>query len=119
MNSNSLKRKNRVRYKIKLRNKGARLRLSVFRSNNHFYAQIIDDVNSVTLVSASTLDKEFKSEVGKVKFKEAVLKVASFLSARAKEKNISEVVFDKGSYAYHGNVKNFAEECRNLKVLQF
>lgn len=119
MRSKTLKRQQRVRYNIKSKNKSARMRLSIFRSNNHFYAQVIDDENSVTLVSASTLDKELKDKLSGVKYKDAVLKVASLLSDRAKKKKISKVVFDKGSYAYHGNVKNFAEECRNLKVLQF
>ena len=86
-----------------------RPRLNVYRSNSHIYAQIIDDVNQVTLVSASTLDKEFNGNGGN---KEAAKFVGELVAKRALEKNITCVVFDRGGYIYHGRVKELAEAAR-------
>ena len=86
-----------------------RPRLNVYRSNSHIYAQIIDDVNQVTLVSASTLDKEFTGNGGN---KEAAKFVGELVAKRALEKNITSVVFDRGGYIYHGRVKELAEAAR-------
>lgn len=86
-----------------------RPRLNVYRSNSHIYAQIIDDVNQVTLVSASTLDKEFNGNGGN---KEAAKFVGELVAKRALEKNITSVVFDRGGYIYHGRVKELAEAAR-------
>ena len=84
-------------------------RLCVYRSNSNIYAQIIDDVNGVTLVSASTLDKEVKEKhANKVAAKE----VGSLIAKRAIEKNIETVVYDRGGYIYHGIVKELAEAAR-------
>ena len=84
-------------------------RLCVYRSNTNIYVQIIDDVASVTLVSASTLDKEVKEKhANKVAAKE----VGSLIAKRALEKNIKTVVFDRGGYIYHGIVKELAEAAR-------
>ena len=84
-------------------------RLNVFRSTKNIYAQIIDDVKGVTLVAASSLDKEFKCNGGK---KEAARKFGELIAKRAAEKGISEVVFDRGGYIFHGRVKELAEGAR-------
>ena len=97
-NEARLRRHRRVRNKIS--GTAARPRLDVFRSAKHIYAQIIDDEQGVTLVSASTMDKDFNGFGGK--------KVA----AKALEKGITEVVFDRGGYVYHGRVKALADGAR-------
>lgn len=88
------------------------MRLSVYRSLKHIYAQIIDDIKGYTLVSASSLDKEFK-ENGSYKGNiETAKKVGKLLAERALEKNIKKVVFDRGGYLYHGRIKALAEAAR-------
>ena len=84
-------------------------RLCVFRSNKGVYAQIIDDVNQTTLVAASTLDKEVKTKHAN---KEAAKEVGSLIAKRAKAKKISDVVFDRGGYIYHGVVNELADSAR-------
>ena len=84
-------------------------RLNVYRSENHIYAQIIDDVQGVTLVSASSVEKDFGMTGGN---KEAARKVGLLVAQRATEKGITEVVFDRGGYVYHGRVKELAEGAR-------
>ena len=84
-------------------------RLNVFRSNANIYAQVIDDVNGVTLVSANTLEKGFEGATGNV---EAAKKVGLTLAERAKAKGIEQVVFDRGGYVYHGRVAALAEGAR-------
>ena len=84
-------------------------RLCVFRSNKGVYAQIIDDVNQTTLVAASTLDKEVKTKHAN---KEAAKEVGALIAKRAKAKKISDVVFDRGGYIYHGVVKELADSAR-------
>ena len=85
-------------------------RLNVFRSNNNIFAQIIDDEAGVTLVSASSLEKELKiANGGNV---EAAAKVGELLAKKAKKAKISKVVFDRGGYLYHGRVKALAEAAR-------
>jgi len=94
-----------------------RPRLCVFRSLNHFYAQIIDDSTSQTLVSASTLDTEIRDKAKQmVKAKEAGL-VGSLLARRALDRDINSVFFDRGGYKYHGRVKAFAEAVRQAGLL--
>jgi len=105
-----LRRHHRVRNKIS--GTAERPRLSVFRSLSHIYAQVIDDTTGRTLVSASTLDAEVKGQLdGKPKTAEAEI-VGRVLGARAKEKGIDTVVFDRGGYLYHGRVKALAEGAR-------
>ena len=104
----------RVRRHKRVRNKIAgtpeRPRLSVFRSNSNIYVQLIDDVNGCTLAQASTLDKEVKEKhANKVAAKE----VGTLIAKRATEKNITEVVFDRGGYIYHGVIKELADAARN------
>lgn len=84
-------------------------RLCVFRSLNHIYGQIIDDVAGVTLVSASSLDKDFESNGGN---KEAAKQVGLAIAKKAVEKGITTVVFDRGGYLYHGRVQEFADGAR-------
>ena len=84
-------------------------RLNVFRSTKNIYAQIIDDVKGVTLVAASSLDKEFNGNGGN---KEAARKVGELIAKRAAEKGISQVVFDRGGYLYTGRVAQVAEGAR-------
>ena len=106
-NAQRLKRHIRVRGKIS--GTPERPRLDVFRSNANIYAQIIDDVNGVTLASASTLDKEFEGATGNC---EAAKKVGKLLAERATAKGIKVVVFDRGGYVYHGRVAALAEGAR-------
>ena len=100
----------------KLRNRfsgtAERPRLAVFRSNNHMYAQIIDDVAGNTLVSASTLEKEIKSELNKTNDVEAAAYIGTVVAKRALEKGIKEVVFDRGGFIYQGKVQALAEAAR-------
>ena len=102
-----IKRHNRVRGKIS--GTAERPRLSVFRSENNIYAQIIDDVAGVTLVSASTVEKGFEGNGGNA---EAAKKIGATVAERALKKGIEDVVFDRGGYIYHGRVKALAEGAR-------
>ncbi len=106
-NAQRLKRHKRVRGKIS--GTPERPRLAVYRSNAHISAQIIDDVNGKTLVSASTYEKDFD---GIGSNKEAARKVGNAIAERALEKGISAVVFDRGGYIYHGRVSELAEGAR-------
>ena len=87
-----------------------RYRVSVSKSLNNLFAQIIDDKQKKTLVSASSIEKEIKTK--KVKKMEKSSLIGEVLAKRAKEKNITEVYFDRGGYKYHGRVKTFAETLR-------
>ena len=89
-----------------------RPRLAVFRSNNHMYAQIIDDSVGHTLVSASTLQKEVKAELEKTNDVAAAAYLGKVVAERALEKGIKEVVFDRGGFIYQGKVKALAEAAR-------
>jgi large subunit ribosomal protein L18 len=89
-----------------------RLRLSVFRSAKNISAQIIDDAAGKTVVSASSLDKELKSAVGKGSDKDAATKVGKALAERAIKAGVKDVVFDRGGYIYHGRIKALADAAR-------
>ena len=104
------RKKYRVRNKLKKITKKDRFRLSVSRSAKNISAQIIDDVKNVTLVSASSIEKEIKSQ--KKTKTELSTAVADLLAKKAQEKNITKVYFDRGIYKYHGRVKVFAEVLR-------
>ena len=97
------------RVRTKISGTAERPRLCVFRSNSNLYVQVIDDVAGNTLVSASTLDKEVKTKHAN---KEAAKEVGTLIAKKAIEKNITEVVFDRGGYIYHGVVKELAEAAR-------
>ncbi len=89
-----------------------RPRLSVFRSNNHMYAQIIDDTVGNTLVAASTLDKDVKAELEKTNNVEAAAHLGTVIAKKALDKGINTVVFDRGGFIYQGKVKALAEAAR-------
>ncbi len=89
-----------------------RPRLAVFRSNNHMYAQIIDDTEGKTLVSASTLDKEVKADLEKTNNVAAAAKLGEVVAKRAADANIKEVVFDRGGFIYAGKIKALADAAR-------
>ena len=97
------------RVRTKISGTAERPRLCVFRSNSNLYVQVIDDVAGNTLVSASTLDKEVKTKHAN---KEAAKEVGTLIAKKALEKNITEVVFDRGGYIYHGVIKELAEAAR-------
>ena len=107
--NNKIKRKLRNRKKLKSVNV-SRYRISVSKSLNNLFAQIIDDKQKKTLVSASSIEKEIKSK--KIKKMEKSSLIGEILAKRAKEKNINEVFFDRGENKYHGRVKVFAETLR-------
>lgn len=109
-NKARLKRHLRVRKKIT--GTAARPRLSVFRSAKHMYAQLIDDVAGVTLASASTKDKELTEAIGNGGNVEAAAKVGELIAKRAQAKGVTEVVFDRGGYLYHGRITALATAAR-------
>ena len=106
----------RVNKHRKLRNRfsgtAERPRLAVFRSNNHMYAQIIDDTVGKTLVSASTVEKEVKAELEKTNNVDAAAYVGTVIAKRALEKGIKEVVFDRGGFIYQGKIQALADAAR-------
>jgi ribosomal protein L18, bacterial type len=108
--SSTLKKKFRIRNKLKKHSKIDRYRLSVSRSAKNISAQIIDDVKNTTLISASSIDKDIKSQ--KKTKKELSTVVAELLAKKAQEKKITKVYFDRGIYKYHGRIKIFAETLR-------
>ena len=105
------KRKARVRTALKNAANG-KPRLSVFRSGKHIYAQIIDDIKGTTVVSASTLDKEIRENLKKSSTIEAASVIGKAIAERAAKSGVSEVVFDRGGYIYHGRVKALADAAR-------
>ncbi len=107
--TNAARQKKHTRVRSKISGTAERPRLNVFRSGKHIYAQIIDDVKGVTLCSASTLSKGFEGATGN---KEAARKVGVNVAKAAIDKGITEVVFDRGGYIYHGRVKELAEGAR-------
>ena len=107
-NKARLKRHRRVRGKIS--GTPERPRLNVFRSAKHIYAQLIDDVNGVTIASAASTEKGFDVSGGN---KEGAFKVGQMIASRAAEKGITEVVFDRGGYIYHGRVAELAAGARD------
>ena len=106
----------RAKKHMKIRNRfsgtAERPRLAVFRSNNHMYAQIIDDTVGNTLVSASTLEKEIKAELEKTNNVDAAAYLGAVIAKRAIEKGIKEVVFDRGGFIYQGKVAALADAAR-------
>ena len=109
IDKNAMRLKRHVRVRGKISGTPECPRLNVFRSNANIYAQIIDDVNGVTLVAANTLEKDFEGATGNA---EAAKKVGQILAERAKAKGIEQVVFDRGGYIYHGRVAALAEGAR-------
>ena len=116
MVSKESRQKVRVKKHMKIRNRfsgtSERPRLAVFRSNNHMYAQIIDDTVGKTLAAASTLEKDVKAELEKTNNVDAAAYLGTVIAKRALEKGITEVVFDRGGYIYQGKVAALAEAAR-------
>lgn len=117
MNRFELKKARRVRRKLSVRRSirgtASRPRLSIFRSLNNFFAQLIDDTTGVTIASASTIDKEAQGLINQEMSKSDRSKVVgSLIAKRAQEKDVKDVVFDRNGYNYHGRVKAFAESAR-------
>ena len=106
-----LRRRDRVRFKLK-KTRSKKCRLSVFVSNSHIYVQAIDDLNSLTLASASTVDKELKSLFSKTSNIEAAKVVGKHIALRLLKLGVSEVVFDRGGNLYHGKIKSLADSAR-------
>lgn len=106
----------RVKKHMKIRNKivgtSERPRLTVFRSDKHMYAQVIDDLTGHTIVAASTVEKDIKSNLDKTNNVSAATLVGETVGKRAVEKGITEVVFDRGGYIYQGKVKALADAAR-------
>ena len=119
----SKKSRSEVRRKkhMKLRNRfsgtAQRPRLAVFRSNNHMYAQIIDDAVGHTLVSASTLEKEIKAELENTDTVDAAAYIGTVVAKRAIEKGIKEVVFDRGGFIYQGKIQALADAAREAGLV--
>lgn len=109
MDSKKARAKRHARVRSKISGTPERPRLCVYRSTKHIYAQLIDDVNGVTLTSASSMDKAFEGAGGNA---EGARKVGEMIAKRALEKNITDVVFDRGGYLYHGRVKELADGAR-------
>lgn len=111
-NKSEARQKRHLRVRKKISGTPERPRLAVFRSEKNIYAQIIDDVNATTLVSASSLDKDSSLKIGSNK--EAAKAVGEAIAKKALEKGIEQVVFDKGGYIYHGRIKELAEGAREV-----
>jgi large subunit ribosomal protein L18 len=105
------RRRARTRAALKRKSRG-RLRLSVFRSGRHIYAQVIDDVVGKTLAAASSLEKEMRGKLKTGADKEAASEVGKLVAERARAAGVEAVVFDRGAYRYHGRVKALAEAAR-------
>lgn len=117
MNRFELKKARRVRRKQRVRSSmtgtAVKPRLSIFRSLNNFFAQLIDDTTGTTIASASTIDKEAQGSINPEMSKSDRSKlVGAIIAKRAQEKNITTVIFDRNGYNYHGRVKAFAESAR-------
>ena len=116
MVSKESRQKARVKKHMKIRNRfsgtAERPRLAVFRSNNHMYAQIIDDTVGNTLVAASTLEKEVKAELEKTNNVDAAAYLGTVIAKRALEKGINTVVFDRGGFIYQGKIAALADAAR-------
>ena len=111
----------RVKKHMRIRNRlsgtSERPRLAVFRSNNHMYAQIIDDTVGNTLVAASTVEKEVKAELEHTNNVDAAAYLGKVVAKRAMDKGITEVVFDRGGFLYHGKIKALAEAAREAGLV--
>jgi len=108
-----LRERRQARLRFQLRQKsGGRVRLSVFRSSKHIYAQVIDDAAGRTLAAASSLDKGLRTDLKTGADKDAATAVGKLVSERALAAGVKEVVFDRGAYLYHGRVKALAEAAR-------
>jgi large subunit ribosomal protein L18 len=111
LNNRTERRKGRVRAELRVAAYG-RKRLSVFRSSKHIYAQVIDDESGLTVVSASSIEKPTRETLKTGASVDAAKAVGKLLAERAQEKGVKDVIFDRGSYLYHGRVKALADAAR-------
>ena len=118
IDKNAIRRRKHLRVRKTVSGTTERPRLCVYRSNSHIYAQVIDDTTGNTLAAASSLDKDVKSQVQNGGNIEAAKEVGKLIAQRAQDKKITEVVFDRGGYIYHGRVAALAEAAREAG-LQF
>ena len=113
-NSKWIKKRNRIKSSLKI---GSLPRLVVYRSNRNIFAQIVDDINSKTIASASSIDKSLASEVKKAKTKlDKSVIVGKKIGSIAVDKNISNVIFDRNGYNYHGRIKALADAAREAGI---
>ena len=112
-----VRKKKHMRMRNRFSGTAQRPRLAVFRSNNHMYAQIIDDTVGNTLAAASTVEKEVKSELKYTDNVEAAAYLGKVIAKRALDKGITEVVFDRGGFLYHGKIKALAEASREAGLV--
>jgi len=112
VDKNAVRKEKHSRVRKKISGTAERPRLCVFRSNKHVYAQIIDDVNGVTLVAASTLESPLKGELSFTGNREAAKAVGKLIGEKARAKGIKSIVFDRGGYIYHGRVAALADGAR-------
>ena len=106
-----MRRRERLRFQLRQKS-GGRVRLSVFRSSKHIYAQVIDDVAGRTLAAASSIDLELRKDLKTGADTDAATAVGKLVAERALAAGVKEVVFDRGSYLYHGRVKALADAAR-------
>lgn len=111
-NRSDIRRKKHKKIRNRFTGTPERPRLAVFRSNNHIYAQIIDDAAANTLAAASTLDKDVKAELEKTNDVAAAAHLGTVIAKKALEKGVKAVVFDRGGFIYHGKVKALADAAR-------
>lgn len=112
IDKNKSRQKRHLRVRKRISGTAARPRLNIFRSGKHIYAQLIDDVNGVTIAAASTLDKAVSEQLKTGGNTEAAQKVGTLIAERAKAAGINNVVFDRGGYLYHGRIKSLADAAR-------
>ncbi len=117
INKNAVRQKRHVRVRSKISGTAERPRLSVYRSTNEIYAQVIDDVQGVTLAACSTIEKKVASKVSKVSKTEAAKIIGQEIAKRAIDKGVKEVVFDRGGYLYTGRVAALAEGAREVGLV--
>ena len=113
----AMREKKHMRMRNRFSGTAERPRLAVFRSNNHMYAQIIDDTVGNTLVAACTVEKEVKAELKKTNDVEAAAYLGKVIAKRAMDKGITEVVFDRGGFLYHGKIAALAEAAREAGLV--
>jgi len=118
IDKNEIRKRKHLRVRKTVSGTPERPRLCVYRSNSHIYAQVIDDTEGKTLVAASSLDKDVKSQVENGSNIDAAKEVGKLIAKRAQDNKITEVVFDRGGYVYHGRVAALAEAAREAG-LQF
>ncbi len=108
--------KRQVRVRKKIKGTPERLRLNVFRSNKHIYAQLVEDLAGKVIASSSTMTQTLKSSAAKLSKTDAATKVGEELGKIAKEKGVEKIVFDRGGYLYHGRVKALADGVRSVGI---